>query len=84
MPYIAHTLMDPTDTMRYSGTTALIVHSQSTEDLKFKILMERMKSSIPYQLRWRQMIIQQRNIKNRLLELIDLNIYLKLIISHAI
>lgn len=32
-----HTLMDPSDTMKYSGTTAMIVHTQSTDELKFRL-----------------------------------------------
>lgn len=37
--YEAHTLMDPSDLMRYSGTTAMIVHTQSTDELKFRLRM---------------------------------------------
>lgn len=37
--YEAHTLLDPSDVMKYSGTTAMIVHTQSTDELKFRLRM---------------------------------------------
>jgi len=85
-----HTLMDETDSLRYSGASALIVHSQviifntsffkkllflncvlktisqSTEDLKFRLMMDRIESSTPYALRWRQTGSALMNIKRRL------------------
>mmetsp|Transcript_21521 Transcript_21521/g.31264 ORF Transcript_21521/g.31264 Transcript_21521/m.31264 type:complete len:668 (-) Transcript_21521:206-2209(-) len=65
-PYEAHTLMDPTDTMRYSGGTAMIVHSSSSEELKFKMHMEMYRTTIPFELRWRQVISLFRTMKSRL------------------
>ena len=64
--YEAHTLSDPTDVMRYSGTTAMIVNSQSSEEVKFRARMERSKSTIPYDLRWKKLIVLFRAIKQRL------------------
>jgi hypothetical protein len=37
--YEAHTLMDPSDLLKYSGTTAMIVHTQTTDELKFRLRM---------------------------------------------
>ena len=47
-------LVDETDMLRYAGPTALIIHSQTTEDLKFRLSLEKMHSKVPYELRWRQ------------------------------
>jgi uncharacterized membrane protein YgcG len=65
-PYEAHTLMDPTDTMRYSGSTAMIVHSSSAEELRFKLHMEMYRTNIPYDLRWKQVINLYRVLRSRL------------------
>lgn len=65
-PYEAHTLTDPTDVMRYSGSTALIVHTQSTDELKFRLRMNKSKSLVPYELRWRQVTSIFRVIKSKL------------------
>jgi hypothetical protein len=65
-PYEAHTLMDPTDTMRYSGSTAMIVHSSSAEELRFKLHMEMYRTNIPYDLRWKQVINLFRVLRSRL------------------
>lgn len=65
-PYEAHTLMDPTDTMRYSGGTAMIVHSSSAEELRFKLHMEMYRTNIPYDLRWKQVINLFRVLRSRL------------------
>lgn len=65
-PYEAHTLMDPTDTMRYSGGTAMIVHSSSAEELRFKLHMEMYRTNIPYDLRWKQVISLFRVLRSRL------------------
>ena len=64
--YEAHTLSDATDVMRYSGTTAMIVNSQSSEEVKFRARMERNKSTIPYDLRWKKVVALFRAIKQRL------------------
>jgi hypothetical protein len=65
-PYEAHTLMDPTDTMRYSGSTAMIVHSSSAEELRFKLHMEMYRTNIPYDLRWKQVVTFYRILRVRL------------------
>lgn len=65
-PYDPHTLMDQSDTLRYSGSSAFLVHTQSTEELKFRLRMEKSKSGIPYEQRWRNVIAQFKNIKSRL------------------
>lgn len=66
--YEAHTLMDPSDTIKYSGTTAMIVHTQSTDELKFRLRMERSKSKskTPFQLKWQHVIIHYCNISKKL------------------
>lgn len=65
-PYIAHTLMDSTDSIRYSGSTAVIIHSQSTEELRFKMMLQQTASTLPYQLRWRHIITNFQTIKGKL------------------
>jgi len=67
-PYEAHTLLDPSDTMRYSGSTAMIVHSQSTEELKFRLRMEHTKSKVtsPFALKWSHICRHFDNISNKL------------------
>ena len=64
--YEAHTLSDPTDVMRYSGTTAMIVNSQSSEEVKFRSRLERSKETIPYELRWKKVIALFRVIRMKL------------------
>jgi hypothetical protein len=66
LPFQAHKLQDETDTMRYSGSTAFIIRSQSTDELKFRLQMERIRESIPYTLRWRQVMAQYKYMKQRL------------------
>lgn len=65
-PYEAHTLMDPTDEMRYAGGTAMIVHSSSAEELKFKMHMEMYRTNIPFELRWKQVVSLFRILRSRL------------------
>lgn len=65
-PYEPHTLTDPSDTMRYSGSTAMIVHTQTTEELKFRLRMNQSKSIIPYESRWRHVTAQFKNLKSKL------------------
>ena len=64
--YEAHSLSDATDVMRYSGTTAMIVNSQSSEEVKFRSRLERSKQIVPYDLRWKKVITLFRAIKARL------------------
>jgi len=66
LPFQAHRLMDPSDTMRYSGSTAMIVHTQNSDELKFRLRMERAHETIPYTLRWKQVMAQFKNLKQRL------------------
>ena len=60
-----HSLMDPTDEILYSGTSAYIVHSQSTDDLRFKQMMDKIYQSSNYPLRWRQISIQMQHLNKR-------------------
>lgn len=62
-PYEAHTLVDPSDTMRYSGSTALIVHVQTSEEIKFRMRMQRASSMVPYDLKWRLMMQMFKQLK---------------------
>lgn len=66
--YNPQTLMDPSDSLKYSGSTAMIIHSQTTEELKFRLRMERSKSKLmsPYQLKWQHIITQYDNISTKL------------------
>jgi len=66
--YEAHTLMDPSDTIKYSGSTAMIVHTQSTDELKFRLRMERSKSvsKTPFQLKWQHVVIHYSTIVKKL------------------
>eukprot|EP01038_Epipyxis_sp_PR26KG_P006719 gene6719-9212_t len=63
-----HTLMDPSDTIRYSGSTALIIHTQTTDELKFRLRMQKSKSknNTPFTLKWNTVINVFMNIKTRL------------------
>jgi len=65
-PFEAHKLVDETDFMKYSGSTAFIVRSQSTDELKFRLRMERARETVPYTLRWRQVMAQFKLLKLRL------------------
>lgn len=66
--YEPHTLLDPCDTIKYSGSTAMIVHTQSTDELKFRLRMERSKSKskTPFHLKWQHVIIHYNNISKKL------------------
>lgn len=59
-------LMDDTDKLKYSGNTAYIVHSQSTDDLKFNQMMEKIKQTSNYPAKWRQISIQIQYLKRRM------------------
>lgn len=65
-PFDPHTLVDHSDVMKYSGSTAFIVHSQSNEELKFRLTMEKNHNSLPYELRWRQVELAFRGMKAKL------------------
>ena len=60
--------MDPSDLMKYSGTTAMIVHSQTTDELKFRLRMERSKakSVTPYALKWTHVCHHFKEFQNKL------------------
>lgn len=62
----SHTLMDPSDRMKYSGSTAMIVHTQSADELKFRVRMEREKLSTQYKLRWQTVQFHLKIIISRL------------------
>ena len=66
--YEPHTLMDPSDLIKYSGSTAMIIHTQTTDELKFRLRMERSKSKskTPFHLKWQHMIIHYNNIEKKL------------------
>ena len=65
-PYSPHKLTDPTDALKYSGKTAMIVHSQSAEELQFRLRLERSKFFTPYERRWKQVIDAYTAIKTYL------------------
>lgn len=65
-PYEAHTLRDPTDVIKYSGSTAMIVNQQSSEEVKFRNRLERKKETVPWELRWRKIVALYRYIRQRL------------------
>jgi len=66
--YEPHTLMDPSDTIKYSGSTALIVHTQTSDELQFRLRMEQSKnkSKTPFQVKWQHVGIHYSNIQNKL------------------
>lgn len=68
MPYESHTLVDPSDVMKYSGTTAMIVHTQTTDELKFRLRMtrSRSKNSVPFAQRWHHICHHFKEIQHRL------------------
>jgi len=61
-------LMDSTDTLRYSqsGGTSVIVHSHSSDLLKYRDRIEQSKTLVPYTLRWTQMFLLVHAIRSRL------------------
>lgn len=67
-PYEAHTLLDPSDAMRYSGSTAMIVHSQTTDELKFRLRLERSRSkaNMPFEMKWQHVMAHFNNVKHKL------------------
>lgn len=67
-PYEPHTLMDPSDSIKYSGTTAMIVHTQSVDELKFRLRMDRSKakSQTPFTVKWQHIIVHFHSINNKL------------------
>ena len=77
--YEAHTLLDPSDLMKYSGTTAMIVHTQSTDEYKFRLRMERSKSKTvtPFDQRWNHVVHLFQDLNNKLKrkETMDIVIY---------
>ena len=44
-------LIDPTDAIKYSGKTAMIVHSQTRDEIRFRLKLESSKSFTPYEKR---------------------------------
>jgi hypothetical protein len=67
-PYEPHTLLDPSDTLRYTSSTSLIVHTKSTDELKFRLRMEKTKSKVhtPFALKWQHVIGHFDNINHQL------------------
>jgi len=68
LPHKSHSLMDPSDTIKYSGSTAMIVHTQSTDELKFRLRMEmsRTKSKTPYHVKWHHVDLHYKCIEKKL------------------
>lgn len=64
--YEQHTLKDPTDVIKYSGTTAFIVNTQSSEEVKFRNRLERSKEIIPYALRWKKIIVLFKGLRQKM------------------
>lgn len=62
----AYNLKDPTDKIVYSGKTAFIVHSQSADELRYRLRLDVSKTPTPYQNKWNQAIITLSIIKNQL------------------
>lgn len=65
-PYLAHTLSDPSDRLRYSDSTAIITNSTSAEELVFKQYMEKCQEVKPYEMKWNTVIANFRILKSRL------------------
>lgn len=63
-----HGLLDPSDTMRYTGSAAMIVHTKSTDELKFRLRMEKTKAKVhtPFTLKWQHVIGHFENINHQL------------------
>jgi hypothetical protein len=61
--YNPHTLVDPTDVMKYSGSTAFIIHTQTAEELKFRNRIKHSQSLIQYEIIWRQVHMLFRHLK---------------------
>ena len=66
--YQPHTLMDPSDTIKYSGSTAMIVHTQNSDELKFRLRMERSRAraKTPFQVKWQHVIAHFHAIQKKL------------------
>ena len=64
-PYQATGLTDPTDKIKYSGVTAMVVHSQSAAELRFRLRLAASKSYTPYERRWKQVVSTFQAIKVR-------------------
>jgi hypothetical protein len=64
-PYQASGLTDPTDKIKYSGVTAMVVHSQSAAELRFRLRLAASKSFTPYERRWKHVVAAFQAIKVR-------------------
>lgn len=65
-PWSPAKLTDASDSLKYSGNTAMIVHTQSTEELQFRLRLERSKCFTPYEKRWKQVIETFQDVKTYL------------------
>lgn len=65
-PYEAHTLSDPSDKLKYSGSSAFIVHTQTADELKFRLRMQKSNICIPYEVMWRHVSNTFKTLKGRL------------------
>ena len=66
-PYMAHTLSDPSDRLRYADSTAIITNSTSAEEIVFRQYMEKCREVKPFEMKWNTVISNFRVVKNRLL-----------------
>jgi hypothetical protein len=60
--------MDPSDVLRYTGSTAMIIHTQSVDELKFRLRMNKTKSKVqtPFTLKWQHIIGHFDNFNHHL------------------
>jgi hypothetical protein len=67
-PYEASTLSDCSDSLRYCGSSALIVHSQSTEELQLRLRMQRSRAKVdmPHELKWKHVMAHFSSVKAKL------------------
>eukprot|EP01042_Synura_sphagnicola_P004150 gene4150-5238_t len=65
-PTSRHQLRDPTDKLRYARSTALVLHTQSADVLKYQSRVQRSAADVPHRLKWKQCIVTLAEIRVRL------------------
>jgi hypothetical protein len=67
-PHVTHSLLDVSDSLLYTKSTSIIVHTKSTDELKFCLRMEKTKSKVhtPFTLKWNHVIGHFDNINHQL------------------
>lgn len=65
-PHSPQMLSDPSDSIRYSGPTAVITHTMSTDEFKFRMRMQHSNSVINYDLKWKQIFMIFRHLKMKI------------------